>query len=255
MKITTRDLTVFYGEIPAIRSVDLMINSGELVTLLGPNGSGKSTLLKCMGRALTPDRGTVFLNEQNVAHLSARKLATIIAAVEQEVQVAFDFTVREVVEMGRFPYLGRGESAGTRDKQAIQYALETTGIAALGSRNIHDLSGGEKQRVFLALALAQEPRVLLLDEPTSGLDIHYRLKIMDTVQQLSATGITVITAIHDLNLAANYSDRVVLLSGGTVVNVGGPEQVLTRENILKVFGVDVTIEISRSNGKMHISPV
>ena len=201
--------------------------SDEVVGIVGPNGSGKSTTLRCVYRALKPTTGTVLLDGADVH--KRQNIARDLAALTQESQVEFDFTVTEVVEMGRLPH-----DRSPRDADVVASALDTVDVAHLASRSFLSLSGGERQRVLIARALAQEPRVLVLDEPTNHLDIRHQLEVLSLTRGL---GVTVLTVLHDLNLAASYCDRLYVLDEGALVASGTPEEVLTPDLIAKVFHV------------------
>ncbi|HEX7306067.1 ABC transporter ATP-binding protein [Lentzea sp.] len=202
--------------------------SDEVVGIVGPNGSGKSTTLRCVYRALKPDAGAVLVNGHNVH--DRRHLARELSALTQESQVEFDFTVAEVVEMGRLPH----DRSPERDRAVVAAALATVDVSHLASRSFLSLSGGERQRVLIARAVAQEPRVLVLDEPTNHLDIRHQLDVLSLTRGL---GVTVLTVLHDLNLAASYCDRLHVLDEGRLVASGTPAEVLVPELIAKVFHV------------------
>ncbi len=254
MKVNVEGLRFSYNGKNVLKGLDLPVREGEFLGVVGPNGSGKTTLLKNIGGVLEPDGGMVYLEGREIPRIPIKEIATKVAALQQETTVGFDFTVREVVEMGRFPHLDRFERHSDGDLRAVERAIEVTDLNDFTDRYVNQLSGGEKQRVFLALALAQEPELLLLDEPTASLDINYQIKIMETVQSLQSEGLTVVAAIHDLNLAAQYNDRVALLDGGKVKVIGEPREVLTKENIADVFGVEVEVENSEVKGSIHIFP-
>ncbi|MBS3787186.1 heme ABC transporter ATP-binding protein [Candidatus Bipolaricaulota bacterium] len=254
MKVKVEGLGFSYNGKRVLEDLDLPVCEGEFLGVVGPNGSGKTTLLKNIGGVLEPDEGMVYLDEKEIHRIPIKEIATKVAALQQETTVGFDFTVREVVEMGRFPHLDRFERHSDGDLRAVERAIEVTDLEDFTDRYVNKLSGGEKQRVFLALALAQEPDLLLLDEPTASLDINYQIKIMETVRSLQSEGLTVIAAIHDLNLAAQYTDRVALLNNGKVEVIGKPRKVLTKENIARVFGVEVEVENSEVKGCIHVFP-
>ncbi|MFB6290430.1 MAG: heme ABC transporter ATP-binding protein [Candidatus Bipolaricaulia bacterium] len=254
MKVKVDEIRFSYNGNSVLKGLSLPVREGEFLGVVGPNGSGKTTLLKNIGGVLEPDSGTVFLDGKEVPRIPIKEIATKIAALQQETTVGFDFTVREVVEMGRFPHLDRFEQHSDGDLRAVDKAIEVTDLRDFTDRYVTQLSGGEKQRVFLALALAQEPELLLLDEPTASLDINYQIKIMETVRSLKVEGLTVVAAIHDLNLAAQYADRVALLDEGRVRMLGEPREVLTKDNISEVFGVEVEIEESEVKGSIHLFP-
>lgn len=241
MRVSIENVNFAYNGKPTLSDVDLEIYPGEILTVLGPNGSGKSTLLKTISGVLAPQRGAIYLGDDDVARLSLKDLAQRIAALEQEHGLGFDFTVRELVEWGRIPYRGRLSRWRESDEWAVQAAIEATCLDNLADRSVHELSGGEAQRAFLALALAQEPAVLLLDEPTAHLDLRYQVEILDLVRSLADAGLTVVVAIHDLNLALRYADRVAVLDEGHLVASGPSREVLTESLIGDVWQVNVRI--------------
>jgi iron complex transport system ATP-binding protein len=241
MKISLQNLGFAYDSQPVLEGITLELGDGEILALVGPNGSGKSTLLRNIAGILRPTRGAIYLDCKFIARLTPRELARLLGAVEQERHVGFDFTVRELVELGRLPHLGRLERLGPKDYDAVQRAMELTHLEEFADRPISTLSGGERQRAFLAIALAQEPKALLLDEPTAHLDINYQLEIMEIIRERANAGLTVIMALHDLNLAAHYADRMALLHRGRILALGRPEEVLTPERIKEAFGVEVAV--------------
>lgn len=256
MRISVERLGFAYDGRPVLEGIDLKVEEGEILALVGPNGSGKSTLLRNIAGILKPTGGAVYLDFKELQKLSPRELARQLGAVEQERRVGFDFTVRELVELGRLPHLGRlerlGAPLGPKDREAIRRAMELTHIAEFAERRISTLSGGERQRVFLAIALAQEPKALLLDEPTTHLDINYQLEIMEIIRERAKAGLTVIMALHDLNLAALYADRLALLHRGRIMALGRPEEVLTTHNIRVAFGAEAAVERSRLTEAIYI---
>ncbi|WP_019853403.1 ABC transporter ATP-binding protein [Actinopolyspora mortivallis] len=218
-----------------VDDVDVHVGAGNLVGLVGPNGSGKSTTLRCVYRSLSPERGEVRLGGENVTAMSLRESARRIAALTQESQSEFDFTVGEVVDMGNTPHRVSERSDRARGRSA---ALRAVGCAHLEQRSVLSLSGGEKQRVLIARALVQRPELLVLDEPTNHLDVRHQLEMLSLVRRLR---LTTLTALHDLNLAAAWCDHVYVLCQGRVVTGGPPTEVLTPEIIGEVFGVRVHV--------------
>ncbi len=246
-----RDVDVVVGGTAIVRSIALELVGGEFLALVGPNGSGKSTLLRTLYRALRPNSGQVLVDGTDVWRLRSVDVARTIAVVAQERPADFDFTVADVVRMGRTPYLGRMARIGASDDRICADALERTGAAHLASRVLHTLSGGEKQRVLIARALAQDPSILILDEPTNHLDIAAQLEILGLVASLD--GVTVIAALHELNHAAAYADRVAVLKAGSLVGCGAPSHVLTPALIEEVFGVRASIGTHPDNGRTQFS--
>jgi len=224
-----------------------------MVGLLGPNGSGKTTLLRVASGLLKPQRGEVWLNGSPLRKLKRKRIAQEVAVVPQQFHVPFAFTVGEVVLLGRIPFIGAFSEEKEWDRQVARWALEAVGIQDLEGRIFNELSGGEQQKAILALALAQEPRLLLLDEPTVHLDISHQVEILELVRDLHRErGITVVAAMHDLNLAALYFDRLVLLEEGRIYADGSPAQVLTEETIDRVFSTQVRVEPHPTTGLPHI---
>lgn len=232
-----------------VRGVSLGCAPGSLVGLIGPNGSGKTSLLRCIYRVLRPDAGMVRLDADEVWRLSARQAARRIGVVLQEHGGEFEFSVREIVAMGRAPHKALFERDTAEDAHIVEEALRRAGVLSLAERSFLTLSGGEKQRVLLARALAQQPRLLVLDEPTNHLDIRYQLEALDLVRGL---GVTTVAAMHDLNLAALYCDQLYVLKTGTLVASGAPEAVLTAELIQTVYGVRAEVRPHPSTGRPHI---
>ena len=231
-----------YIDVPVLHDIDLEIKGGEMVALLGPNGSGKTTLIKLASGVLHPEDGDIRLDGSSLRQLKRRTIAQKVAMVPQTFHMPFAFTLQEVVMLGRTPFLKAFSNNGERNQQVVQSAMEQTDIAGLGQRFFNELSGGERQKGILAMALAQEPKLLLMDEPTAHLDINHQMEIMELVKGLNReNGITVIGAIHDLNLAALYFDRLVLLKEGRIFADGPPSEVLTEETIQEVFAASVLV--------------
>ncbi|WP_435069780.1 ABC transporter ATP-binding protein [Amycolatopsis thermoflava] len=217
-----------------VDALSLKAGDGEVVGLVGPNGSGKSTALRCVYRALTPSAGAVLAGGSDLSGLSNRDSARLVAAVTQEAGTDLDFTVADVVAMGRFPHHPGNRALSERERDLVHRCLERTGVAHLAGRGILSLSGGERQRVLIARALAQEPRILVLDEPTNHLDVRHQVELLSF---LRACGLTVLVALHDLNIAAATCDRVAVLHNGRLAAAGPPVEVLTPDLVRRVFGV------------------
>ncbi len=250
MRLQVTDLCYAYGQKKAADHVSLHVDAGEFVGLLGPNGSGKSTVLKNIYRGLRPDSGEIMLDGEDLLSMSYRKSALKLAVVGQEHEIPFDFTVEEIVSMGRSPHKRLFDLDTPQDKEIVRQALERLGMEDLAKRSYLHLSGGEKQRVLLARALAQESDFFILDEPTNHLDIRYQLQIFEFIKQLH---VTVLSAIHDLNMAALYCDRIYVLQDGRVALDGTPEEVLTPQNIFAIYGVRSTVETHPITGKLSIT--
>jgi len=249
MHVEIDDVSVTLAGITVVADCGLRIASREIVGLVGPNGSGKSTLLRTIYRALRPAGGVVRLDERDVWRASARESARRTAVVAQERPVEFDFSVEEVVMMGRGPHKGVLDREGHEDRVIVAAALGEVGAVHLRGRIFATLSGGEKQRVLVARALAQRSRLLVLDEPTNHLDVRAQLDLLELVRGL---GLTTIVALHDLNLAAAYCDRIAVLSAGLLVAHGAPETVLTTDLVASVFGVRAHPERHRATGRLHL---
>ncbi|WP_052668592.1 ABC transporter ATP-binding protein [Nitriliruptor alkaliphilus] len=244
------ELTVSIADTAIVQGADLHVAQGGFTGLIGPNGSGKSTLLRGIARLLAPDDGAVFIGADDVAALPRRQVARRLALVEQRVGTDVDLTVLDVTLLGRIPHQGSWRCASEVDRAVALFHLEEVGMADKADRSWHTLSGGEQQRVQLARAFTQEPTVLALDEPTNHLDIAHALQILATVQHV---GLTVVAALHDLNLAATFCDQLVVLHEGRVVANGTPQEVLTPQLLREVYGVEAAVEVSAVTGRPAIS--
>jgi iron complex transport system ATP-binding protein len=239
-----------------IRDVTIAIPHGAITGLLGPNGCGKTSLLKLLAGITRPDTGEVTLDGQPLSALARRAVARQIAVVPQETHPAFDYTALEMVLMGRHPHLGTFQLEGPADVALAYDALDATGTAHLADRAYMTLSGGEKQRVVIASALTQQPRVLLLDEPTASLDLGFQLEIQSLLTTLNRTrGVTMVLATHDLNLAASICDRLVLMRGGEVLAQGPTADVLTPLGIRELYGVHATVQTHPDAGHLTVVPL
>jgi iron complex transport system ATP-binding protein len=243
MPIETQNLTGGYTNKTVVQEIYLSLNEGEWLSLLGANGSGKSTLLKLMSRLLLPQSGTVLLDGKAIHTQPAATVAQKLALLPQQQLVPTGLTVKQLVALGRTPHQPWWQwelSAEDRDK--VEEALRLTMMANFRDRPVEELSGGERQRAFLALALAQNPKVLLLDEPTTYLDIRYQLELLELLKKLNQQqGLTIITVLHEINLAARYSSRISLLNEGRIFALGEPREVLTPANLAEVLGVKVAV--------------
>ena len=254
MALEVQGIRVGYGARDTLHNVALEVPKGSFLGIVGPNGSGKSTLLKTVARTLTPHIGAVLLDGRDVSRWNPREFAREAAVVSQEGTPAFDYTAFEVVRMGRTPYERR--LTPDRDaRRAVEDAMQEVGVWEFRDRRLSQLSGGERQLVRLARALAQEPEVLLLDEPTNNLDIHHQVAFMEVLRRLNATGKTVLMIVHDLNLAARYAGRILVLSEGEVFTAGPPSVAFDPAVIETVFGAEVETSISPRTGALQIQPV
>lgn len=241
------------GNTRILDSVSVDVGEGTFVGLIGPNGAGKTTLLRTLNGALAPDEGAVRVVGEDVHALSSKATSRLVATVPQTTSVTFDFPVREVVRMGRTPHRGRFEGWRERDDEAVESAMRRTAVESLADRPVTEVSGGERQRVLIARALAQETPVLLLDEPTASLDINHQVRTLELVSDLVADGTTAVAAIHDLNLAAHYCDALVLLSGGRVLSAGDPETVLTEGNLREAFDAEAVVSRHPVTGSVYVT--
>lgn len=239
MKVRAENLSWMSGGARIVQDVSLEVASGEFVGIIGPNGSGKTSLMSMLAGLRKPRSGQVFLDDLCIADLPRRKLAQRLALVEQQADTAERMTARQAVELGRTPYLGLTAPWSAADAIIVDKALEDVGMAHLAARDWHTLSGGERQRLHIARALAQSPNVLLLDEPTNHLDIGHQISLLDLVRRLD---LTVIAALHDLNHAAMFCDRIAVMKAGRLIALGRPDEVLTAGLIRDVFEVDAVVE-------------
>ena len=236
--------------------VSVTVERGSLTGLLGPNGCGKTTLLNLLSGVLQPKHGQVSLNGISLAGRSRRDIARHLAVVPQETHPAFDYTVMEMVLMGRHPHLGRFELEGPSDLALAREALSATDTEHLAGRAYMTLSGGEKQRVVIASALTQSPDVLLLDEPTASLDLGYQLEVAALLRRLNRDrGVTMVLATHDLNLAASLCDRLILMRDGRVVAQGATRDVLTASSIRRIYDVDADVSFHGAAGHVTVTPL
>lgn len=238
MRLAAEHLTLDYAGANVVRDVSLLVESGEFVAIVGPNGSGKSTLLRGLARLHRPRSGRVLLGESDIRSLGSRAVARALALLPQAPAGAMDLSVRELVWRGRYPHQGAIlQRARPEDADAVEWALSAARVEGLAARPLGSLSGGERQRAWIALALAQQPRVLLLDEPTSYLDIAHQLEVMHLLSRLHTGGLTVIAVLHDLLLAARFAHRVIAMRDGAVVLDGPPQTVFQPGPLESVFGV------------------
>jgi iron complex transport system ATP-binding protein len=241
--LTADKLELGYGKLPAVvHDVNLHLGEGELMVLIGPNGSGKSTILKALANALHPRGGTVYLDGKSIHRLTPKALAKQMAFLPQSPLVPDDFTVRDLVGYGRNPHLKWNGRMSRKDWSIVDEAIERTRLSAFQNRMISSLSGGERQRAWLALALAQKPKILLLDEPTTFLDICYQFELLELVKELNQTlSISTMMVLHDLNQASRYAHTIYAVDQGRIVAAGPPEKVITPELLAEIFKIRVQI--------------
>ena len=251
--VRVRDLGFRWGKKTVLDEISFTIISGQIVAILGKNGAGKTTLIKCLNRVQTPQNGKVEICSKDISRQSLIELSKSVSYVPQSVKTSFPMDVFDVLLLGRRPHISWMTSS--EDLEAVSETLRKFGLEDLAFRRFDRLSGGERQRVIIAKAVVQNPRVYLLDEPTSDLDLQHQLLVMETVTDIirnSSGSKSVIFAIHDINIAARFSDRVILLHEGRILADGTPSEVITRSNIATVFGVDSEIAPSSSKSPMNI---
>jgi len=244
-----------YGTARVLQDINLSVSRGEFIAIIGPNGAGKSTLIKLIDRILPADSGQIQLDGRPLPAISHKELARTIAYLPQETNFAFSYTVREVILMGRFPYQKGVRAYNAEDFKVVQEMISLMEIERFSSRHFNELSGGEKQRVMIASALAQNPSIILLDEPTSALDLHHQIAIYQILKKLKEEkNLTVFVVTHDINLAAQFCDRVVLMGEGRLIRDGIPEEVLQFQLLQDTFGVKVYIDINPLTKSLYILP-
>ena len=248
MNICATDIKMEIGNNEILKGVSIDSKNREFIGIIGPNGSGKSTLLKCIYRILKPNNGCIMLGEEDISKMSVKESAKKLAVVAQHNYYNFDFSVGEVVLMGRSPHKKSLEPDNSEDYDIVNESLEKVGMLGFKNRSFSTLSGGEQQRVILARALAQQTPCLILGEPTNHLDIKYQLSLLNIVKSLN---LTIISAIHDLNIASMYCDRLFVMKNGRIVGMGTPQEVLTKEFIKEIYDIDVEI-VYDSKGDLHI---
>lgn len=248
MNIKAENINITLEKNNILKDINIEVDNKEVVGIIGPNGSGKSTLLKCIYRVLKPNDGAILLDNVDIKDMSVKESSKRLAVLSQHNNYNFDFTVKDIVLMGRSPHKKFMERDNKEDYDIVNEALKKVDMFEFKDRSFQSLSGGEQQRVILARALAQQPKCLILDEPTNHLDIKYQLQLMRIVKGL---GIEVIAAIHDLNIAAMYCDKIYVLRDGEIIKNGKPKDILTQELIKDVYEVDAEVIVNEE--RVHIS--
>ena len=249
MRIKVNHISFSYNELQALKDISFEVDTGDMLAIIGQNGSGKSTLLKCMNRILKINQGSIEINERSLSAISPAKLSQIMAYIPQTEEARTGLTVFDTVLLGRKPYISGKPSA--HDLEFVSELLFRLELEEEAMRTINTLSGGQQQRVFIARALAQQPSILLLDEPIANLDIYHQMKVMKLLRQLSAEGITVIITIHDINMAARFCNKALMLKQGRIF-ASGMQSVYTPENIENLY--DIQVDILRHNDCICIIP-
>ncbi len=254
--LSIEGLSVRYGEPDVLRDLDLDIPAGKVTVIVGANACGKSTLLRSMSRLVSPHRGQVLLDGTSIHRMASRELAQQLGLLPQSPLAPEGITVADLVSRGRTPHKGLFSRWTRADDEAVEYALSATKTEDLAERPVDELSGGQRQRVWIAMALAQKTDILLLDEPITFLDIHHQIEVLDLLADLNhAKGTMIVMVLHDLNLAARYADHLVAMVAGRIHAAGRPEDVLTRDTIRTVFGVDSRVVTDPTSGKPLMLPI
>jgi iron complex transport system ATP-binding protein len=253
--IALDDVGFSYGDKPVLDGLSIEVPKGQFLGVIGPNGAGKSTVVRLMLGLIAPARGAVKVGGRSVAAYPRREFARVVAAVTQEEALEFPFNALEVVLMGRIAHLGPLGFENAADLEAARRAMAETGVEALADRPLHTLSGGERKRVLLARALAQDPQVLVLDEPAAALDIHHQIAIFDLLAERHRRGVTVVVVVHDLNLAAAYCDRLLLIRPNAPALAGSVEEILNYQLIKETFGVEVYVGVNELTGARFLIPM
>ena len=252
--LEVRNLNYQYGNLSVLEDINFNVSDGEFVGIIGPNGAGKSTLLKIVA-GLLGDREQVFYDGIPIRQYNRKKLARMVGYVPQETEFSFAYPVSEVILMGRYPHMKHFAFYSDEDKQIMQEAMRVLDIVQYQDRNFTELSGGEKQRVVIAGAFAQEPRMIVLDEPTSALDLHHQIAIYRTLKNLQEEKKTTILIVtHDINLAAQFCERILLMQQGEIISDGSPEEVLKFKRLQDIFGVKVYIDINPITKSLYVLP-
>ncbi|HAT1181581.1 ABC transporter ATP-binding protein [Corynebacterium striatum] len=255
-QLTAKDISLGYGERDIITGLSVDIAPGKVTSIVGPNGCGKSTLLRSLSRLLRPTGGEIFLDGKAISEIPTKQLAASLGLLPQSPIAPDGIVVTDLVGRGRTPHQGLLGRWSQEDYDIVQESMEMTGVAELAERSIDELSGGQRQRVWIAMALAQRTDILLLDEPTTYLDIKHQLEVLDLLVELNEThGTTIAMVIHDLNLAARYSDELIAVSNGNVYAQGSPQDVMTQQTVKDVFGVDSVIVEDPVSGLPAVMPI
>ncbi len=250
MSLDIRELFYNYDGKPVLKDVSFQVREGEVLGILGPNGCGKTTLLGNLNRNLSPKGGCVLLDGEDLHTYRKKDIAKEIAVVPQDSRVSFSFTVREIVSMGRMPFQDAFQGDSSEDLRIIEDAMRKTNVLEMADRYVNTMSGGERQKVIIARAMAQTPKILLMDEPTLHLDISAQFDILDLVSSLSRKeGLTVVIVSHDLPMVARYCDRILMIHDHTIHALGSTEEVLTPENMRTVFGVEAELSVDPKSGR------
>ncbi|KAB3539050.1 ABC transporter ATP-binding protein [Alkaliphilus pronyensis] len=255
MILHAKDICLRYGNKEVVKNVSITVNKGEVVSIVGPNGCGKSTILKALSRYIKPSKGEILLEGKNIQTIPTKKAARKIAILPQVRNVPNDFTVETLVSYGRYPHLSFGNRLKKEDVETIDWAINKTGMNQLRERTVATLSGGEQQRAWIAMALAQRPEILILDEPTTFLDISYQLEILELVKELNkALSLTIIMVLHDINQAIRYSHRIYVIKNGEVYSHGDSKTLISSDLLRRVFRIEADALEDSTNGCPYYIP-
>lgn len=255
MTIKSKNVSFKYGTNLVLNDISLNFKKGSLYGILGPNGSGKTTFLKILNGILKLKYGVVSINKKNIKNLSSREIARIIAFVHQSSPLNFSYSVREIIKMGRYSHIGRYSIESHEDREIIDEIIENFNLHEFANRNFNELSGGEQQKVIIARSIAQQSKILLLDEPTNHLDINYQIEFMEMLRQYIKEGKIVIIVLHDINLATQFCDKIVLLSEGRMKGFGNIEDIITKDNIKEVYNIEVAVRRNNVSNSVFITPL
>ncbi|WP_265446375.1 ABC transporter ATP-binding protein [Acetivibrio straminisolvens] len=253
--IEVRNIEVSFGDFNVLKGVSLEIEKGQFYGILGPNGSGKTTLLKSMAKALRPQSGAIFVDGEDIGRMRAREFSKKVACLYQSTAITYDYPVMDVVLMGRYPYIKRFQTESVKDREIAKKAMIASNVWHLKDRRINEISGGERQRVFIARALVQETDIVLLDEPISHLDIQHQIEILELAGKMAKEGKSIVAVLHDLNFASMYCDHLIMLKDGAIVAQGEPQKVLTEEIVKKVYGVKPFIIDGMNGNRPYVLPL
>lgn len=252
--IQVQNLAYSYDDKDILKNLNIDFEENKFYSIIGPNGSGKTTFIKNLSKILEPKKNSILIEDKDIVSYKNKELAKKVSTVPQNTILDFDFSALDIVLMGRSPYISRFQSEKDKDIEIVKNSMEMTNTWHLREKNISSLSGGEQQRVLIARAIAQDTNIILLDEPISHLDLYHQVELLDTIKFLNRN-ITVIAILHDLNLAAQYSDYILLMNKGKIIAKGTPEEVVTKRNIKEAYNIDVHLLKNPSNGRPYIIPV
>lgn len=252
--LEVNNLKFTYSEEEILKGLTIQFKQGKFYSIIGPNGCGKTTLIKNISSIFPPDKKTVFIQSRDITSINPKRIAQKIASVPQNINIDYDFNVYDIVMMGRVPHKGRFEGYNKSDEQIVEKVMKTTNTWRFKDKLVTELSGGEIQRVVAARALAQDTDIILLDEPTSHLDLQYQMEFLKIFKEISNNKV-IIAVLHDLNLVSLFSDEIIMLKDGEIVDTGEVDKVLNKENIKKVYNIDVEIYNDKKSGKRYILPL